>query len=402
MCCLWILEVLWQVNNSFLSTYNFNFKNLEFHFQAEMFPYPMKLFGLTTYESREDNPSGSSITFSPVLSEQRYKTIVKVIRDYAELELVKTVTDFGCANFSFFCQHLLVCEFLSTVNLVDIDRKIIETALPIISLERYRQTVSNGRNTLTVNIFEGSVAKKDDRILGSDVVVAIELIEHLFPDELEQFPSTVFGFIQPKLVIITTPNYDFNVLFENGNGFRHYDHKFEFTKTEFADWTNNIIQKYDYSVKLYGIGEPPINSENVGYCSQMAVFKKLSNDTTTILQKFTNYNLIGSYQYFYITDSRTDEEKILEEIHRVSARYKDDDNYQLDFENESCPFSHRSIALPLHLFTQHCKKWLPSEEKLIQFLENYRMQYPVRQMQKLGYVIILQDDCDIYDCKSSL
>lgn len=362
----------------------------------------MKLFGLTTYESREDNPSGSLITFSPVLSEQRYKTVVKVIRDYAELELVKTVTDFGCASFSFFCQHLLACEFLSTVNLVDIDRKIIEIALPVISLERYRETVSYGRNTLTVNIFEGSVAKKDDRILGSDVVVAIELIEHLFPDELEQFPSTVFGFIQPKLVIITTPNYDFNILFENGNSFRHYDHKFEFTKRQFADWVYNITQKYDYNVELYGIGEPPINSENVGYCSQMAVFQKLSNDTTTVLQKFTNYKLIGSYQYFYITDSRTDEEKILEEIHRVSARYRDDDNYQLDFENEFCTFSHRSIALPLYLFTQHCKKWLPSEEKLIQFLENYRIQYPVRQMQKLGYVIILQDDCDTYDCRSSL
>jgi len=35
---------------------------------------------------------------------------------------------------------------------------------------------------------------------------------------------------------MTTPNAEFNVLFPNLNGFRHPDHKFEWTRQQFGDW----------------------------------------------------------------------------------------------------------------------------------------------------------------------
>ena len=61
-------------------------------------------------------------------------------------------------------------------------------------------------------------------------------IEHLYSETLADFPSSIFGGLHPKLVIITTPNSDFNVLFPNFTGFRHDDHKFEWSRVQFQDW----------------------------------------------------------------------------------------------------------------------------------------------------------------------
>lgn len=78
------------------------------------------------------------------------------------------------------------------------------------------------------------------------------------------------------MVIFTTPNFEFNVLFGEPifpNGFRHDDHKFEWTRAEFQEWAHNICTQYpDYYVEFYGIGPGPPGSEHLGCCTQMAVF----------------------------------------------------------------------------------------------------------------------------------
>ena len=61
-------------------------------------------------------------------------------------------------------------------------------------------------------------------------------IEHLEPTVLDAMPAVVFGSLTPKVVIVTTPNVEFNVLFPGLQGFRHWDHKFEWTRAEFEDW----------------------------------------------------------------------------------------------------------------------------------------------------------------------
>lgn len=61
---------------------------------------------------------------------------------------------------------------------------------------------------------------------------------------LSQFPHSLFGVLNPKVVILTTPNADFNVLFPDLTGFRHWDHKFEWNRTEFKSWYELLICKY--------------------------------------------------------------------------------------------------------------------------------------------------------------
>uniref|UniRef100_A0A1I8F735 Small RNA 2'-O-methyltransferase n=1 Tax=Macrostomum lignano TaxID=282301 RepID=A0A1I8F735_9PLAT len=51
-----------------------------------------------------------------------------------------------------------------------------------------------------------------------------------------------------RIVIVTTPNADFNVCFgPNFAGFRHWDHKFEWSRAEFEAWAKPLASQYSYS-----------------------------------------------------------------------------------------------------------------------------------------------------------
>ena len=71
----------------------------------------------------------------------------------------------------------------------------------------------------------------------------------------------------------TTPNAEYNVLFETlpSGTMRHRDHRFEWTRSQFGDWSAHIAATHGYSVKISGIGP---EDENAGAPSQMAVFNR--------------------------------------------------------------------------------------------------------------------------------
>jgi hypothetical protein len=50
---------------------------------------------------------------------------------------------------------------------------------------------------------------------------------------------------------------------------RHDDHRFEWTRQEFSEWSKKIGEKYNYMIKLLPIGE---EVEKIGAPSQMAIF----------------------------------------------------------------------------------------------------------------------------------
>jgi hypothetical protein len=84
----------------------------------------------------------------------------------------------------------------------------------------------------------------------------------------------IFSYINPKLVVVTTPNRDFNVYFPDPKQFRHDDHKFEWTREEFTDWCRNTADMFGYSFKLTGVGLPEGFTDK-GFCTQIAVFTRL-------------------------------------------------------------------------------------------------------------------------------
>lgn len=122
-----------------------------------------------------------------------------------------------------------------------------------------------------INLFQGSLTYKDKRLEGFDAAAVVEVIEHLDLNRLKAFERVLFEFAKPGMVVLTTPNQEFNVTWDklDAADMRHDDHRFEWTRKEFADWTNHIATTYNYNVELFSIGD---EVENIGAPSQMAVF----------------------------------------------------------------------------------------------------------------------------------
>jgi len=73
-------------------------------------------------------------------------------------------------------------------------------------------------------------------------------------------------------VVVTTPNAEYNVLFPAlSAAFRHPDHRFEWTRSEFGSWVKSIEDGYGYRAQLRDIGEV---HETYGAPTQMAVFTR--------------------------------------------------------------------------------------------------------------------------------
>ncbi|CDN15070.1 HEN1 C-terminal domain; double-stranded RNA 3'-methylase [Richelia intracellularis] len=87
----------------------------------------------------------------------------------------------------------------------------------------------------TVQFLQGSLTYKDKRLTGYDAATVIEVIEHLELPRLSVFARVLFEFTQPKTIIVTTPNIEYNVKFTNlsPGKLRHQDHRFEWTRNEF-------------------------------------------------------------------------------------------------------------------------------------------------------------------------
>ncbi|XP_065206725.1 small RNA 2'-O-methyltransferase-like [Planococcus citri] len=357
----------------------------------------MKKYPTDCFFSPTTRNLSTVIKFSPRLSLQRYITVLQVIRDINERRSISDVTEFGCGSFVFFDNYLSRCDFINHVNQIDINRERLAGALHMIRANECNKLSNTEREPLKIDIFEGNVAKKDSRTQNTDVVVAIEVIEHLFEQDLRLFPVTVFEFINPKVVIVTTPNHDFNILFDNGNKFRDDDHKFEFTKAQFKQWATEIIDRYpEYDVKFFGIGELPSGcSEEIGYCTQMAIFEK--KETHTALETSVNvqeYVLIGSFAYFTQIDETTDEEKLWQRIDNLIINYTVDEEDLLCIDNEECQWGYRFLCLPLDLLLKNCQMKDINEDDLIAVIKKFGRMYSIKYFENYGNLLIVTDECE--------
>ena len=52
---------------------------------------------------------------------------------------------------------------------------------------------------------------------------------------------------------------------------RHSDHRFEWTREEFAEWSGKLADRFGYSVRFLDIGK---SDRKVGAPTQMAVFNR--------------------------------------------------------------------------------------------------------------------------------
>jgi len=124
-----------------------------------------------------------------------------------------------------------------------------------------------------IKLLQGALIYRDTRLRGHDAAALVEVIEHIEPERLIHMERAVFGDAAPRAVVVTTPNADYNVLFEklSAGRFRHADHRFEWTRTEFADWCVRIANTYGYEVTIEPLGDV---HEMHGAPTQMGIFSK--------------------------------------------------------------------------------------------------------------------------------
>lgn len=197
------------------------------------------------------------------LNQQRMETVVATLKANG----VQKIVDLGCGEGKLLKLLLKEPTFLEILGM-DVTYKSLEYAQERV-LERL-PSHQKGR----LKLIQGSLNYRDARIGGYDAATVIEVIEHMELDRLTAFERVLFEFAKPKIAIVTTPNVEYNVKFENlpPGKLRHPDHRFEWTRVEFQIWANAIADRYKYSVEFQPIGN--IDPE-VGAPTQMAVFAAL-------------------------------------------------------------------------------------------------------------------------------
>ena len=194
---------------------------------------------------------------------QRHGAVVAELRAAAATR----VLDLGCGNGAL-VQTLLKESALIEIVGVDVSARALEVAARRLHLDRMPE-----RQRARLSLLQGSLTYADGRLRGYDAAVLMEVVEHLDPDRLPALERTVFADAAPGTVIVTTPNVEHNVRYEAllPGGLRHRDHRFEWTRSEFAGWATGVAGRHGYAVRIAGIGT---DDPEVGPPTQMAVFTR--------------------------------------------------------------------------------------------------------------------------------
>lgn len=103
-----------------------------------------------------------------------------------------------------------------------------------------------------------------------DAAVLLETIEHIDPGRLSRVERAVFRQLHPEIVVVTTPNKEYNPLHGLFAGERrHPGHRFEWTRAQFSAWCDGVAERQGYSVCFSDIGP---HDHTVGSSTQMACF----------------------------------------------------------------------------------------------------------------------------------
>lgn len=195
------------------------------------------------------------------LNEQRLGSVIAVLKRFG----AKRIIDMGCGEGKLLSRLKDEREFQELVGM-DVSVHSLEIANRRLRLDRASEQQKD-----RIKLMQGSLTYKDKRLSGFDAATCIEVVEHLDPPRLEAFQRTIFEYAKPKVVVLTTPNSEYNVRFESlpAGVFRHRDHRFEWNRKEFQDWANQAAERFGYGVEFLPVGQ---EDKEVGAPTQMGVF----------------------------------------------------------------------------------------------------------------------------------
>jgi 3' terminal RNA ribose 2'-O-methyltransferase Hen1 len=197
------------------------------------------------------------------LNEQRLGSVLAALKSSGAAR----VLDLGCGEGRLLQALLKEKQFAEIVGM-DVSHRALEIARDRLHYDRMPAAQKQ-----RLRLIHGSLIYRDQRLAGFDAAAVVEVIEHLDVARLAAFERVLFECAQPKVIVLTTPNREYNVKWEllPAGNFRHRDHRFEWSRAEFQNWANAICVRFGYRVRFLPIGP---EDSLVGSPTQMAVFTK--------------------------------------------------------------------------------------------------------------------------------
>jgi 3' terminal RNA ribose 2'-O-methyltransferase Hen1 len=195
------------------------------------------------------------------LNDQRLNSVVEALKERE----VSRVVDLGCGEGKLL-RRLMADRSFGKILGMDVSHVALQKASQRLRLDRLHATQRE-----RIELIQGSLSYRDERTAGFDAATLIEVIEHIDPARLDAVGRAVFEFARPSAILVTTPNADYNVLFETlpEGRLRHRDHRFEWTRSEFQEWAATAATRHGYDVTFKDIG--PVDAQ-WGAPTQMALF----------------------------------------------------------------------------------------------------------------------------------
>jgi 3' terminal RNA ribose 2'-O-methyltransferase Hen1 len=195
------------------------------------------------------------------LNQQRLEAVLAALKASG----ARRVLDLGCGE-GRLLKELLQDKTFEEIVGVDVSYRALE-----IAQERLHLDWLTEQQRQRIKLIQGSLTYRDQRLSGYDAATVVEVIEHLDQPRLAGFERSLFEFARPTTVVVTTPNVEYNVKFENlpAGKLRHKDHRFEWSRAEFQAWANRVAERCGYSVQFLPVG---LEDVDVGAPTQMGVF----------------------------------------------------------------------------------------------------------------------------------
>ncbi|HYI40381.1 MAG TPA: 3' terminal RNA ribose 2'-O-methyltransferase Hen1 [Allosphingosinicella sp.] len=197
------------------------------------------------------------------LNDQRMARVVETLKALG----ASSVLDLGCGEGRLLRALLKERAFTRIVG-VEVAPKVLAAAGDRLRLERMPDLQRK-----RIELLQGSIVYRDERLKGFDAAAVVEVIEHIEAERLPAFEQALFGHARPGAVVITTPNREYNALFETmaEGAMRHGDHRFEWTRDEFRHWAQSVAGAHGYEVRFEGIG---LDDPSHGPPTQMGIFTR--------------------------------------------------------------------------------------------------------------------------------
>jgi len=215
----------------------------------------------TAAAQKDEQEASAERTIS--LNERR----LDAVADALKASGASRVLDLGCGEGRLLRRLLAERQFTDIAGM-DVSARALESAASRLKLDRLAP-----KQRERIRLLHGSLVYRDPRLAGFDAAAVVEVVEHLDPPRLHAFERVLFESASPATIVLTTPNAEYNVMWPSlpAGRFRHGDHRFEWTRAEFAAWAAAVASRFGYEVTLRSVGDA---DAAVGSPTQMAVFTR--------------------------------------------------------------------------------------------------------------------------------